>query len=495
MHTPRRTFLTGSVAIASGVALAGCAATPTTQSIQNAGLAAAIEATEAARYSSKIKRSFDLVTERTNLKLAGNVFDSAAYNGQLVGPMLRASYGDSVSVTTTNLLDSDTSVHFHGLALRNDMDGVPGLTQDPIASGALFTQSFKAPHPGTYWYHSHSGLQLDEGLVGPLVIDDPNEKLSYDSEWVLLIDDWTMGFGSSPQENLTWLKENASGGMGGMMGSSRNLGSASGFGLGASDLAYGAFLINGMTSDEPEVRKAQSGERIRLRIINAAADTAFGVYLQGHDFRVVAADGFPVVPEAGSGLIIGMGERFDLLIDVQHGVFDVLAAPIGKPGTAARATLSTTGLGKVADRVEMPRRIIESSLLTADDSVSLDAEPTKTLDVSLEGGMMRYRWGINGATEMLANPLRVNPNDVIKMRFVNRTMMFHPMHLHGHTFQILASNGNYVRQGARKDTLIVKPHEIAEVLVVADNPGAWALHCHNAYHMETGMVTSMLYNT
>ncbi|MEK9907550.1 MAG: multicopper oxidase family protein [Aquiluna sp.] len=485
----RALFGASAAAITSGV-LASCA-----QSNQSNGLAVnlqdSIRKVEDNRFSSGIARQFELTAKPIESSTLGTTFETVSFGEQIVGPEIRAGFGDQLSVLTANRMEKPTSVHFHGLALRNDADGVPMLTQEDIAPGTQFTQSFKAPHPGTYWYHSHTGLQQDEGMMGPLVIDDPKERLSYDEEWVLLLDDWSVGLGNSPEENLKWLQQNSTGGHGGM--GMMNNSSTGTFGLGPSDLQYEAFLINGQGHNQPEKKSYKPGTKVRLRVINGASDTAFAFYVEHHQLEIVASDGFPVEPMSGSAVLLGMGERYDALVTIKEGGGNVVAVPIGKSGVPAIANIGTGAGHQEFKQGSFPKNILQASDFRAAEGYAIDGAAQYSFDLSLQGSMSGYKWAINGASDYFSKALKVKQGDFLSLRFVNNSMMFHPMHLHGHTFQVTASNGSYLKNGPRKDTLIVKPMEIAEVLVHADNPGLWALHCHNSYHMEAGMMTSMQY--
>jgi FtsP/CotA-like multicopper oxidase with cupredoxin domain len=196
---------------------------------------------------------------------------------------------------------------------------------------------------------------------------------------------------------------------------------------------------------------------------------------------------------AGSSVLLGMGERYDALVTIGEGGGNLVAMPIGKAGAPAVATVGTGISTPQFKGASLPSNPIEASQLQAADGYALEAEPTYKFDLSLQGSMSGYKWAINGASDYFSKALSVKQGDSFILRFTNNSMMFHPMHLHGHTFQVTASNGSYISNGPRKDTLIVKPMEIAEVLVHADNPGLWALHCHNSYHMEAGMMTSLQY--
>jgi multicopper oxidase len=335
----RRTVLTGLLGLSAGAALAACGSGP--QPVGRAAIAAA----KATRETTGRTRSYQLRARRAQIDLGGRVVDTWAYGDTLPGAALRATAGDRVRVAFTNDLPQPTSVHWHGLAIRNDMDGVPGLTTPQVAPGGGFGFDFVVPDPDTYWFHPHSGLQLDRGLYTPFIVDDPNESGRYDAEWVLVLDDWTDGVGSSPEQILARLQREAgsSGGMGGMGGKSH--GSPGRMGGDSGDVTYPLYLVNGRVSSDPDVLRARPGDRVRLRLINAGADTVFQVALGSHDLRITHSDGFPVEPVSTPLLRIGMGERYDAVVTLSDGVFPLVAEPVGKSGLAR--ALVRTGAGAV----------------------------------------------------------------------------------------------------------------------------------------------------
>ncbi|MBU4464968.1 MAG: multicopper oxidase domain-containing protein, partial [Actinobacteria bacterium] len=199
----------GLGAVAAAV-LASC--TPAPQWVTPTG--AAVSGTEKNRGGTGRVTTVDLTAAPTTLDLAGTSAATWAFGG-IPAPVIRLTAGDTLKATVRNQLDADTSVHWHGLALRNDMDGVPPVTQAPIAPGGQFAYEFVTPHPGTYWFHPHVGPQLDHGLYGALIIDDPDEKVTWDDEWVLILDDWLDGVTATPDQVLTDLSKGM-GDMGGM---------------------------------------------------------------------------------------------------------------------------------------------------------------------------------------------------------------------------------------------------------------------------------------
>jgi len=416
------------------------------------------------------------------------VVSTWAYDGRIPGVPIRVSAGEQVKAVLANRLAADTSIHWHGVALRNDADGVPHVTQDPIAAGASFTYRFTAASPGTYWFHPHTGVQLDRGLYAPLIVTDPREPLKYDHEWIVVLDDWLDGTGTTPEDTFAELTK----GMGGMMGG-HMMGGASSVLLGgdAGDVVYPHYLLNGRLPTDPDVLTAKAGDRVRIRFINAGGDTAFRVALGGHAMTVTHTDGYPVAPIDTDALLIGMGERYDVLVRPGDGVFPLVALAEGKNATALG--LIRTGGGATPPASvrppELERRIVAYRQLRAAEAVKLAArQPDTTLRLKLTGGMMAYDWRFDGRTFDHARvDHSVRSGQRVRIEFANTTTMWHPVHLHGHTFATGESTG------PRKDTAIVLPGQTLPVEFDADNPGLWMVHCHNIYHAEAGMMALLGY--
>lgn len=486
MALSRRRFLSAALA---GAALTACARHGAAPSPLRPGadLAEAIARTEAARPHTGRTVTARLRAAAGDLDLGGPVVRSLAYDDRVAGPLLRANVGDELAVTVTNGLDHPTSVHWHGIALRNDMDGAAPATPE-IAPGAEFTYRFTSPMPGSYWAHPHTGLDTDYGLYLPVIIDDPAEKGDYDAEWIVVLDDWTAGVGPDPHQIFDGLRSRR-------MSMHRGMGGARSPLLGGDggDVSYPYYLVNGRIPSAATAFTAKPGQRLRLRIINAAADTAFRVALAGHPMTVTHTDGFPIDPVDTDAVLLGMGERYDVLVTAADGVFPLVALAEGKDG-AARALLRTgagNDPGPDFRPAELAGRVATASVLSAAAPVRLAPKaPDADLRAVLTGGMMGYDWRINGRPFSDAVPLTVHENERAVLRFVNQSMMWHPMHLHGHTFEVLRSDG---APGPRKDTLIVAPMQSVAVAFDADNPGVWMLHCHNGYHMDAGMMTTLEY--
>lgn len=486
----RRDFL--STALAGGLGLvAGCGVPATAPPTTTApgGYAKSIADAEAARPHTGRTVTAALRPRPVTVDLGGPIVHTLAYDDTIPGPLIRANVGDELAVTVSNGLDHPTSVHWHGIALRNDMDGAAPATAN-IAVGRDFTYRFSLPKSGTFWAHPHTGLDADFGLYVPIVVDDPHEVGRYDAEWIVVLDDWTDGVGKSPADVYEGLRRGRSGmghmGMGGV-------GRSSVLGGDAGDVAYPYYLVNGRIPAAPTIFTAKPGQRIRIRFINAGSDTAFRVALAGHAMTVTHSDGYPVVPRDVDALLLGMGERYDVTVTAGDGVFPLVAAAEGK-NALGRALLSSGSATTPAPDFlppELGMRLGTVEAFTATPETWLTPTGADVeLSAQLTGGMMNYDWAINGRPYPDGKPLAISQGQTATLSFVNTTMMWHPMHLHGHTFQVLDADGH---PGARKDTTVVLPMRTVSVAIVADNPGTWMLHCHNTYHQESGMMTSLDY--
>lgn len=421
------------------------------------------------------------------------------YESQLPGPLLRATAGDLVEVTVVNQLPEATSVHWHGLAIVNGMDGVPGVTQPDIESGSSFTYRFSVPDPGTYWFHPHHGLQLERALYAPFVIDDPDEHVAADVDYVLLLDDWLDGTGTTPEQEYERIRE-AGMEMGDMSDMSEmdhdSMGMATSPVLGgdAGDARHAHHLINGRPLDDPATLDPlpRPGDRVRLRFVNASADTAYRVAIGGHRLTVTHADGFPVVPVEIDAFLIGMGERYDVTVDVQSGTWPIIAIAEGKDqraGAILRTSDTNARASITFDAAELDGTWLRYADLAAHDRARLSpADDITEIELALTGGMAMTDWGINGSRYGDHEPIEIDQGRWYSLNVVNDTTMWHPIHIHGHTPQLGRAAG-----GVRKDTVNVLPGATVQLVFQANNPGDWMLHCHNAYHLEAGMATILRY--
>jgi FtsP/CotA-like multicopper oxidase with cupredoxin domain len=454
-----------------------------------------------------------------SIDLAGQTVSTWAF-GAVPGTAIRARAGDILEVLVRNDLPEDLSIHWHGLALRNDMDGVHQLTQPPIEPGSTFTYRFTVPDPGTYWFHPHTGLQLDRGLYAPLIIEDPAEPLAFDRDETLVFDDWLDGLGRTPEDALVEARQRMGsmdmGGMGSMdMGGmgSMDMGSAGSMDMGdtstdgtdgmsmstllggdAGDVTYPLHLVNGKPPADRPTITASPADRVRLRLINAGSDTAYRFAVGGHRLTVTHADGFAVEPVEVDTLVLGMGERYDVVVTARSGAWPIVAAAEGKSAAAVAVLRTTDASASTAPPVdavvvELDGKLLSYSDLRAASTVALsDSKPDRERNVELTGDMMAYNWGIDGRPFGKHKPIDVEAGERVRLVLQNTTMMWHPMHLHGHTFRV----GGRL-DGPRKDTVNVLPGERMTIDFDADNPGQWMLHCHNTYHLESGMATVVSY--
>jgi FtsP/CotA-like multicopper oxidase with cupredoxin domain len=425
------------------------------------------------------------VPAEREVDLGGPVVRTWAYTDRLPGNEIRIRKGQRLRAAVTNTLPADTSIHWHGLAIANAMDGVPPLTQAAIPPGGQFTYDFVVPDAGTYWYHSHVGTQLDRGLYGPLIVEDPSEKADYDDELVLVLDDWIDGTGTNPDEVLANLRRT---GMKRMGPGGSGVSPTTPIGADGGDVTYPYFVVNGRVPADPDVRDSRAGQRIRLRVINAASDTAFRVAVPDTSLNVIATDGYPVMPAQANSVILGMGERVDATFTVT-GSAPVVAVPEGKQGHAQVniRVAGKPGTVRVDEFVSAVRRDVplDTATLSPTPEVTLPVrDPDQVIEATLSGPGPGYAWPFAGRLyDPTKDGIGVKRNQRVRIRMVNESMMFHPIHLHGHTFQVVGRNA----PRARKDTVLVPPKQTVEVDFDTDNPGKWITHCHNTYHLEGGM--------
>jgi len=419
--------------------------------------------------------------------------------GELPGKEIRLKRGTILQAKLSNRLPQPTTVHWHGLAIRNDMDGVPGVTQSEVAAGSGFTYEFAVPEAGTFWFHPHVGVQLDRGLYAPLIVEDPDDGTDYDTELVIVLDDWLDGTGTDPDAELDNLKQNGMtmGGMSSMPGMPGMSGMAQSDLLGgdAGDVTYPHMLANGRVPAAPTTFGGKPGQRIRLRLINAAADTAFRIGVPGVPMRITHTDGFPAVASSqADAVLLGMGERIDAVITVPGKGVPVLALAEGKDAYAqvlihSGTSRATTTNDSAVAQLKTTKPLTVDDLTAAPKVMLADLAPDVTHDLVLAGPGAKYDWTINGKPYNPDDGLPIRVGQRARLRFRNDSDMYHPMHLHGHTFQVRGRNG----LGARKDTVLVLPRRTVEVDFDANNPGQWLSHCHNAYHGEAGMMTVVSY--
>ena len=434
-----------------------------------------------------------LTAGETDLRVGGLQWRTWAYDGQVPAKEIRLRKGQTLRAAVTNNLPADTSVHWHGLAIPNPMDGVPPLTQQPIAAGQRFTYEFVVPDSGTYWFHSHVGTQLDRGLYGPLIIEDPDERADYDDELALVLDDWIDGTGTNPDKVFEQLQKTGMPSMG-PMGGDAGVTPTTPLGDDGGDVTYPYYLINGRIPGDPQTVDYRAGQRVRLRIINAGSDTAFRVGVPNTKMTVTHTDGFPVIARDTDSVVLGMGERVDATVTVNSSV-PVIAAAERKDGYAqlnlrATGTPSNVNVEQFFTTLRNSQPLDTATLSAAPEVQLPQRKPDQTFDLRLAGPVPPYTGTINGQVyDPTKDGLPVKPGQRVQVRYINESKMFHPMHLHGHTFQVMSGG----RPMARKDTVLVPPLATVDTVFDANNPGKWIDHCHNTYHLESGMAVYFTY--
>jgi FtsP/CotA-like multicopper oxidase with cupredoxin domain len=476
---------------------------------------------------------YDLTIAEQRLAPVGKPVKALTINGGIPGPVLRFREGDVARIRVHNQLKRETtSVHWHGLLLPNAQDGVPYLTTPPIEPETTHTFEFPLSHSGTYWYHSHTGLQEQRGVYGSIVVE-PREGVlpKADREHVLVLSDWT---NEDPQEVMRTLMRGSEyyairkGNFQSIAGAIR-AGALREYldreksrlpPMDISDVAYDAFLINGQRRSK---LAARPGETVRLRVINAGASTFFYLHSATGPLTIVAADGPTVKPIQVNRLFMGIGETYDVLITVpETGAWEVrataqdgsghasaflgdgtehLAPGVPKPDLyrmdeallAAITEAEESGKldNKTALAAENPRPLSPYRRLESLSSTVLPAtNSVRKLTLRLTGDMQRYIWSINGKTLKEDSTIPVSRGEVLQLELINDTMMHHPMHLHGHFFRLVEGKESHA---PLKHTVDVPPMGKRIIEFLANEEKDWFFHCHILYHMEAGMARVFSY--
>jgi len=416
---------------------------------------------------------------------------------------LRFRAGDVFNVLLRNETAESTIMHWHGLTPPWPSDGVGDAPLPLIAAGEERSYDFPVGGPGTHWMHAHT-LQEQALLAAPLIVANPDDDGRDEQEVVILLHDFSF---KSPEELLAGLAGNAAapmdhGGMAmpdaapmaGMDHGGMDMSGAGAMAMDLNDIEYDAYLANDRTLDDPEVVPVERGGRIRVRIINGATATAFTIDLGEIEGELIAVDGQDVAPIKGRRFPISMGQRIDLRLALPNEArsFPILALREGSPhrtglilrptgAEIARIAAQGTEDGPVLDLA------LESQLRAA---APLAARPAdKAFAMTLSGDMAAYKWGLG-----LDGPILADLGDRVEVKMTNMSMMAHPMHLHGHHFQVVAIDGQPIA-GAVRDTVLIPPMRSVTIAVDAANPGAWAFHCHHLYHMASGMMSTFGYRT
>ncbi|MBL8550960.1 MAG: copper resistance system multicopper oxidase [Hyphomonadaceae bacterium] len=562
MKLDRRTLLKA----AGGVGLASLSSLlPAWAQSDSTGIAPALPTLSGANIA--------LSVGHTPFSVGGRTGHAVTVNGTLPAPLLRLREGQTARLSVTNTLDEDTSIHWHGILLPFQMDGVPGVSFPGIRPRETFVYEFPVRQAGTYWYHSHSGLQEAMGHYGPIIIDPATpDPVAYDREHVLILSDWSF---LHPHEILRRLK--ASPGyfnrqrttVAGLLSGEDRMSAEerrmwAGMRMDPRDIldvsaSTYTYLVNGHGPSENWTGLFRPGERVRLRIINAAAMTIFNVRIPGLPMTIVQADGENVRPVETDEFQISIAETYDVIVQpTEDRAFTIVAEAMDRSGMG-RATLaprlgmsaevpplreipnltmrdmgmdmgSMAGMGGmdhgamdhggggmnmrdtslappnmavgvgVQSISPMPENrlserptgleTVDHRVLVYTDLVALNPNrdtraPSRTMQIHLTGNMERFMWGFDGRRfSELVEPIRFARNERVRVTLINDTMMSHPIHLHGHFFELV--NGHPGHQPL-KHTVNVAPGGRVSFDLTADNPGDWAFHCHMLMHMHAGM--------
>ncbi|QIG54517.1 copper resistance system multicopper oxidase [Altererythrobacter sp. BO-6] len=495
----------------------------------------------------------------------GRMGHAYAVNGTVPGPLIRLREGQNVRLHVTNNLDEDSSIHWHGLLLPFQFDGVPGVSFPGIKPGETFTYEFPIRQNGTYWWHSHSGLQEQAGHYGPIVIEPAEPDPRYDRDYVVLLSEFTP---IHPHEIMRKLKvgehyfnrsmQTATDGemsgaerrmWGQMRMNPRDISDVTG-------VTY-TYLINGHGPADNLQLEFKPGERVRLRVINGSAMSFFNVRIPGVEMTVIAADGIDVAPVKVDEFQIGTAETYDVIVTPPDGSHALVAEAMDRSGMGVASltshkghiatppplrevptlTMVDMGMGNMDHSAHggshggghsMDHSMRDTSLLPDDVKVGpgidmvapmpidrmdfpglgLDKVPHRVLrytdlkaahanphreierelEIHLTGNMERYMWSFDGKafSAVTDDPIRFGFDERVRVKLVNQTMMAHPIHLHGHFFELV--NGADHMHQPLKHTVVVQPGGTATFDLTANEPGDWAFHCHLLYHMHAGMM-------
>ncbi|MBS0653942.1 MAG: multicopper oxidase domain-containing protein [Verrucomicrobia bacterium] len=418
------------------------------------------------------------------------VFDVLAPNDSRI---LTRKEGECFNVLVENKTSRPTSLHWHGFILPTLEDGVPFLNQSPILPGKTYPYNFKVVQTGTYYAHSHFGLQEQKLMSIPILLL-PQENALY-RDIVVFLEDFTFKslkevWQGLRKQYIAMAKEKGSGWKPDLM--MKASGPPDLF-----DVQYDAFLANRKTLEAPDVMTVYPGEEVRLRLINASSSTDFHISLGGLSGKVIAVDGNPVEPIPFDRFPLATAQRMDVIVTIpkEGGAFPILAQGQGT-NMVAGIILKTNGakIPSLSMQMQTTAGAITNAIETKLRPFSpLQPKPVdRTLVVELEGNMKFYTWALNQKVWPDIQPLSVKEGERVEISFVNKTGMSHPMHLHGHVFQVVEIDGKRF-SGAVRDTVLVMPQQTVKVQFDANNPGIWALHCHIAYHMWAGMFTVLQY--
>ena len=412
-------------------------------------------------------------------------------------PGIITEVGKPFRVRVENHIDQPSLIHWHGLTPPWQQDGVPGISGPPIPPGGAADYDFPLAFGGTFWMHSHQGLQEQSLMLAPLIIHDERDRPGQ-QEIVMMLNDFSF---MPPEEILAGLKKGGS--MPSMAGNTAPMPPVTGMAQAAgapdlNDVKYDAFLANDRTLADPEIIKVEPGAVVRLRVINGSSMSNYHLDLGQLKGELIAVDGFAIVPVPAQSFPTTTAQRLDIRLAVPR-------EPAAHPVLAVlEGERHQTGIVLVAGPAAVARIPDKATAASVALSLGLErrlraAEPLKprTADrvhtLNLTGDMAVYSWSLNNVVwNKDVPPLPIASGERVELVMINRTGMSHPMHLHGHQFQVVEIDGERF-PGAVRDTVLVPPGRRVVVAFDANNPGLWAFHCHLLYHLDTGMFTTLRY--
>ncbi len=495
-----------------------------------------------------IAGTYSLDIDYKKIKIDGKKTKVIAINNTLPGPTLRFKEGEDVTIKVTNHLKEETSIHWHGLLVPASQDGVAGFSGYPgIKPNSTFTYHFKIKQSGTYWYHSHSGFQEQMGNYGSIIIEPKiKEPVRTDRDYVILVSDFTNEKGEKILNNLKsdssyynygkrtitdFFSDIKNFGFKIAFRNIRDWGQMRMSPTDLSDVSGYKFLLNGKTPIENWTGIFKKGEKIRLRFINASSMSFYDVRILGLKMKVVSADGQNVEPVMVDEFRFAPAETYDVIVEPQdEKAYTIVLEPIDRTGFALgtltpnknlkgempikrkRALLTMKDMNMETMMTDMPNMDMsnfseiksgwvetgiekDKKTLNYSDLHYLGQQkdlrnPEREIIVTLDGNMERYIWTMNGKVYDGHDPINLHYGEKVRLKFINRTMMAHPMHLHGMFVQL--ENGQPLEKMPNKHTFIVQPGQSYSVLLNADAPGEWAFHCHLLYHMMSGMMNKIV---
>lgn len=391
--------------------------------------------------------------------------------------------GDYFNVLLKNETTVPISIHWHGLILPNNQDGIPYVTQLPIPPGKSYHYYFKILQAGTFWMHSHLGFNEQRLMTAPLILKDPNDPYRDDKEVVIMLQGFIF---ENPETVFYHLRHKNSK----MQSMEKN--------PDLNDVKFNVYLANRRTLKNPQIIIVKPNEKIRLRLINASTATNFWINTGKLPAKAIATDGNSINPFIETHFPIAVAQRLDLEVTIPHlgGVFPILAQAEGtQQQTGVILTTSHTGipfLKEISNQIASPVNNLQEFKIHPLHSL-LPKPINLSLKYILSGNMQNYIWKINDEIWPHITPYKIKKGDRIEMVFINNTGMAHPMHFHGHVFQITEINGVKLTNGPLRDTTLVLPHTYQKIIFDANNPGIWMMHCHVLYHMIAGMMTTTNY--